>query len=356
MIPLSKPILGEEEVAAVAAVLRSGNLAQGELVARLEDRFAASIGVRHAVAVSSGTAALHIALLAHGIGPGDEVITSPFTFIATANAVLYTGGRPVFVDIADDSFNIRPDLIEAAICPRTKAILAVHLYGRPADMPTICAIAERHGLAVIEDAAQAHAAAIGERKVGSFGTGCFSFYATKNLTTAEGGLVTTNDTNLDEKLRMLRSHGQRERYLHELLGYNYRLTDLQAAVGLVQLDRLEELTCKRIANARYLTAQLPQAYAPGSKPGERHVYHQYTVRFPVGRDGAARALQAAGVGTGIHYPLPVHWQPLYRDLGYRDYLPAAERASREVLSVPVHPGLTASELETIAREVGRLTR
>jgi perosamine synthetase len=357
MIPLSKPILGEEEVEAVAAVLRSGNLVQGELVARFERRFAGLVGVKHAVAVSSGTAALHIALLAHRIGPGDEVITSPFTFVATANAVLYTGGRPVFVDIADDSFNIRPDLVEAAITPRTKAILAVHLYGRPADMLAICAIASRHDLAVIEDAAQAHGAALGERKVGSFGTGCFSFYATKNVTTAEGGVVTTDDEGLAERLRMLRSHGQRERYCHELLGYNYRLTDLQAALGLVQLDRLEEFTSRRIANAEYLTRQLASVgvCTPMSTPGARHVYHQYTVRFPVGRDDVARALHAAGVGSGIHYPLPVHQQPLYRDLGYREKLPAAERASREVLSLPVHPGLTQPELSTIAREVARLS-
>ena len=354
MIPIARPVLGQEEIEAVVAVVRSGRIVQGQLVEQFEQGFAELIGAKHAIAVSSGTAALHVALLAHGIGPGDEVITSPFTFIATANAVLYTGARPVFVDISPDTFNLDPAQIEERITPRTKAILPVHLYGHPADMPSIMRIAARHGLTVIEDACQAHGAAIGGRRVGSFGTSCFSFYATKNVTTAEGGIVTTNDEKIAERLRMLRSHGQSERYRHEFLGFNYRLTDLQAAIGLAQLARLEEFTQQRIANAEYLNVRLRAVMTPSVRFGYRHVYHQYTVRVRGDRDEAARRLNEAGVGTGVHYRLPLYRQKVYLDLGYRDHLPETERACREVLSLPIHPSLTDTELSTIARAVEML--
>jgi dTDP-4-amino-4,6-dideoxygalactose transaminase len=348
MIPIAQPVLGQPEIDAVVAVLRSGQLAQGEVVARLERRFADLVGARHAIAVSNGTAALHVALLAHGIGPGDEVITTPFSFIATANAILYCGARPVFADVCPDTLNLDPAALAARITPRTRAILPVHLYGHPADLPAIEAIAARHGLTVIEDAAQAHGAAIGDRAIGQRGTATFSFYATKNVTTAEGGIVTTDDDGVADRLRLLRSHGQRERYRHEMLGYNYRLTDLQAAIGLAQLDRLEELTEARIANAAYLNARLRGALTPATRPGCRHVYHQYVLRVPNDRDGVAGRLAALGVGTAVHYPVPIHRQPLYAQLGYQDALPIAERASREVLSLPVHPALTIDELERIA--------
>ena len=256
MIPIAQPLMGEEEKRAVIAVLESGMLAQGPKVEEFEKAFAALWGVRHAVATSSGTTALHVALLAHGVGPGDEVITSPFTFISSANSILFVGARPVFVDIDESSFNIDPSLIEARITPRTRALLPVHLFGNPCDMEAIMAIAARHGLIVIEDAAQAHGASIQGRKVGSFGTGCFSFYPTKNMTTAEGGMVTTDDDQVAEKARLLRSHGMRKRYYHDFLGYNFRMTDLQAALGLAQLAKLEVFNEKRIANARYLTEHL----------------------------------------------------------------------------------------------------
>lgn len=353
-ISIARPVIGRAEISAVNAVLRSGNLVQGAVTKQLEDRFAEMVGTRHAVAVNSGTAALHLALLAHGVGPGDEVITSPFTFVASANAILYCGARPVFVDIDPVTFNIDPALIEAKITPRTRAIIPIHLYGLPADMDAICEIANRHGLAIVEDAAQAHGAAIGTRPVGTFGTGCFSFYATKNMTTAEGGILTTDSDEIAETLRLLRAHGQRERYHHEILGYNYRLTDIQAALGLVQLNRLEKLTRARIKHAEYLTAHLRGVETPTTVPGYRHVYHQYTIRVPGARDVLARRLGEAGIGTGIHYPIPVHKQPLYREMGYDDHLPEAERAAREVLSLPVHPLLTERELQTIVESVSAL--
>lgn len=350
-ISIAQPSIGRAEINAVNAVLRSGNLVQGAVVKQLEDRFAEMIGTRHAIAVNTGTAALHLALLAHGIGPGDEVITSPFTFVATGNSILYCGARPVFVDISPDTFNLDPSLIEAKITRRTRAIMPVHLYGHPADMDAIGDIARRYGLAIIEDAAQAHGAAIGDRRVGTFGTACFSFYATKNITTAEGGMVTTDSDEIADQLRLLRSHGARERYHHEILGFNYRLTDVQAAIGLAQLDRLEKLTASRIRNAEYLSDRLVDMDTPVVMPGYRHVFHQYTVRIPAARDLVARWLGEVGIGTGIHYPVPVHRQPLYQDLGYRDHLPEAEAACREVLSLPVHPGLTRQDLGAVAENV-----
>ncbi|MBM4431649.1 MAG: DegT/DnrJ/EryC1/StrS family aminotransferase, partial [Chloroflexi bacterium] len=250
MIPIARPVIGEEEKQAVLAVLESGMLAQGQQVRAFEEAFAEYCGVKYAVATSSGTTALHTALLAHGVGPGDEVITTPFTFIASANSILFTGARPVFVDIEEDSYNINPTLIEEKITSRTKAILPVHLYGNPCDLEAIMTIADRHGLIVIEDACQAHGASVHGKKVGSFSTGCFSFYPTKNITTAEGGMITTDDDAVAERARLIRQHGMRKRYYHEVLGYNFRLTDIQAAIGLAQLGKLPEWTAKRIANAR----------------------------------------------------------------------------------------------------------
>jgi perosamine synthetase len=354
MIQVAKPLIGDEEIEAVTAVLRSGHLVQGEVVDRFESRFADMVGVRHAVAVANGTAALHLSMLAHEIGPGDEVITSPFTFVASANSALYVGARPVFVDIRDDTYNIDPTRIEEMITERTKAILPVHLYGQPAEMDAIVEIAERHNLSIIEDAAQAHGAAIDSRQVGTFGTACFSFYATKNVTTGEGGVVTTDSDEIADRLRLLRQHGQRQRYRHDVLGYNYRLTDLQAAIGLVQLDHLDDWTERRIDNAAYLKKRLHGVVTPTTLADYRHVYHQFTIRAPHGRDVVARRLAESGVGTGVHYPLPVHHQPLYRDLGYDDSLPCAEQASREVLSLPVHPSLTRRDLDIVAEHVSSI--
>src|SRR5712692_11974359 len=259
MIPIACPQLGSEEQDAVLRVLAFGQLAQGECVAAFERRFAEICHVREAVAVSSGTAALHLALLAHDIGAGDEVITTAFSFAATANAILLAGATPVFVDIEQDTCTIDPSLVEAALSSRTKAIMPVHLYGHPCDMQRLVSLAAPRGLVIIEDACQAHAAQIDGKPVGSFGTGCFSFYATKNITTGEGGMVTTNDPGIAERARLLRSHGQKERYHHVALGFNQRMTELQAAIGLAQLEKLERFTEKRRANAAYLSKHLGPA-------------------------------------------------------------------------------------------------
>jgi dTDP-4-amino-4,6-dideoxygalactose transaminase len=355
MIPISKPIIGEAEKTAVLAVLDSGMLAQGPRVAEFERRFAELCQTKHAIATSSGTTALNVALLAHEIGPGDEVITTPFTFIASVNSILYTGAQAVLVDIDEETFNIDPALIEAAVTPRTKAIMPVHLYGYPCDMDPILDIAERHGLVIIEDAAQAVGARYKGRVAGSFGTACFSLYATKNVMSGEGGLITTDDDSIAETARMIRSHGMRRRYHHDMMGYNFRMSDLHAAIGVVQMDRLEESTAKRRANAAYLSAKIESVRVPMVKDGYEHVWHQYTVRVSGERDAAVQQLNQAGVGTGIFYPIPAHKQAHLQALGYGELsLPVAEKLSQEVISLPIHPLVSQADLETIVREVNRL--
>jgi perosamine synthetase len=335
-------------------------LAQGPRAAEFERRFADLCQTRHAIATSSGTTALHVALLAHEIGPGDEVITTPFTFIASVNSILYVGARPVLVDIDAESFNIDPALIEAAITPRTKAIMPVHLYGYPCAMDPILEIARGYGLVVIEDAAQAVGAKYKGRPVGSFGTACFSLHATKNIMAGEGGMITTDEDGVAERARMVRSHGMRRRYYHDIIGYNFRMSDLHAAIGAVQMERLEALTAKRRANAAYLSANLKGVRLPTVKQGYEHVWHQYTVRVdagkcPAGRDAAVKQLYEAGVGTGIFYPVPAHKQTHLQALGYGElHLPVAEKLSQEVISLPVHPLLSQADLEKIVYEVNRL--
>jgi perosamine synthetase len=303
VIPIARPQMGDEEQRAVREALASGSLAQGPRVAELEERFAAYVGAAHAVATSSGTTALHLALLAHGIDPGDEVITVPFTFIASANSIVYTGARPVFVDIDERDFCIDPRLIEAAITPRTKAIMPVSLYGQPADLPAIEEIAARHRLALIEDAAQAHGAAIGERRSGTWGTGCFSFYPTKNMTTGEGGMITTDDAAIAERAHLLREHGMKVRYHHDTLGYNFRMTDVHAAIGLAQLGKLETNNARRRVIAARYDAELRGVITPRVRPGVTHVYHQYTIRVAQ-RDAFAERLRGRGIGSAIYYPIP----------------------------------------------------
>ncbi|OEC85062.1 MULTISPECIES: DegT/DnrJ/EryC1/StrS family aminotransferase [Methanobacterium] len=352
MIPIAKPFIGDEEIKEVEAVLRSGFIAQGPKVAEFEEKFAEYIGTRHAVATSSGTTALHVAILCAGIGKGDEVITTPFSFAATANSVLYAGGKPVFVDIDPKTYNINPEKIEEAITDKTKAILPVHLYGQPADMDQICKIAEDHDLKIIEDAAQAHGAIYHGKKVGSIGDmACFSFYPTKNITTGEGGIITTDDDAFDKDARAIRAHGESERYEHVTLGYNFRMTDIAAAIGVVQIKRLEEFNEKRIENAEYLTEHINSIEgieSPYVAENVRHVFHQYTVRVENGkRDELKEFLNNEGIGTGVHYPRTIYNQKLYEDLGYTADCPEAEKAAAEVLSLPVNPTLTAEDFGKI---------
>ena len=356
MIPIARPQMGEEEKQRVWEAMASGLLAQGPRVRELEERVADFIGAGHAVATSSGTTALHLALLGHGIGPGDEVITVPFTFIASANSVLYTGARPVFVDIDERDFSIDPALIEAAVTERTKAIMPVSLYGQPADMEAVSQIAQRHGLALVEDAAQAHGAAIGEKKSGTWGIGAFSFYPTKNMTTGEGGMLTTDDAELADRVRLLREHGMKVRYHHDVVGYNFRMTDIAAAIGLAQLPKLSGYNDRRRAIAARYDAELRGVITPYVRPGVTHVYHQYTLRVNE-RDAFAERLKERGVGCGIYYPIPVHRQKPFIELGYgQDALPVTDRLTAEVLSIPVHPSLTDDEVATVIEAVNATAR
>ena len=351
MIPIARPQMGDEEKELVSSALESGSLAQGPRVRELEERFAALVGVPHGVATSSGTTALHLALLAHGIGEGDEVITVPFTFIASANSILYTGARPAFVDIDEASFNMDPALIEAAITPRTRAIMPVSLYGNPTGLPQIAEIAERHGLALIEDAAQAHGAAVDGRRSGSWGIGAFSFYPTKNMTTGEGGMLTTADGELAERARLLREHGMKVRYHHDVLGYNFRMTDIHASIGLAQLPKLAGYNQRRGAIAARYASELRGVLTPTVAPGVVHVFHQYTLRVNR-RDEFVELLRDRGVGSGIYYPIPVHRQKPFIELGYGvQSFPVTDRLTEQVVSIPVHPSLSDDEVSAVIAAV-----
>ncbi len=351
MIPIAKPFIGDEEIEEVVNVLKSGFIAQGPKVAEFEGMFADYIGTSHAIATSSGTTALHVALLSAGIGKGDEVITTPFSFAATANSILYVNAKPVFVDIDPKTYNIDPEKIEEAITDKTKVIMPVHLYGQPADMDPINKIAKVHDLKVIEDAAQAHGAIYKDKKVGNLGDmACFSFYPTKNITTSEGGIITTNNNEFDHDARALRAHGESERYEHVILGYNFRMTDISAAIGVAQLKRLESFNEKRIKNAEYLTDHINNIEGiqpPFIQKDVKHVFHQYTIRVSKNRDKLIEFLNNNGIGTGIHYPKPIYAQKLYEDLGFKADCKEAEKAAREVISIPVHPGLNEEDLENI---------
>jgi perosamine synthetase len=343
----------------VLEVLESGQLAQGPVVAAFEREFAAWCGVKHAVAVNSGTAALHLVMLAHGLKEGDELVTSPFTFVASANAALFVGARPVFVDIEPDTYCMDPDKVEAAITPRTRAIMPVDLYGHPAQIPELREIADRHGVVLIEDACQAHGGAIGREKTGALGvTATFSFYPTKNITTGEGGMVTTDDDSVAKKVDMLRQHGATQRYHHDVLGFNFRMTDIAAAIGREQLKKLDRWNEVRRRNASLLDEGLAGAAGvrtPRERPGYRHVYHQYTILVDGDRDEFQARLRELGVGSAVHYAVPVHMQPLYRDLGYDSVtMPVSEHAAKHVLSLPVHPGLSDSDLERVVDAVRKV--
>lgn len=341
--------------AAVARVLDTSQFILGSEVAAFEKEFAAYCQAGHAVGVNSGTSALHLALLAAGIGPGDEVITVPYTFFATVAAIGYAGARAVFADIDPRTFNIDPDQIESKITAQSRAILLVHLYGQPAAMDHILDIARRHNLIVIEDAAQAHGAEYKGRRVGTIGDiGCFSFYPTKNLGAAgEGGMVVTNNPEYARKVRLLRDWGQEQKYRPSMKGYNYRLEGMQAAILRVKLRKLEEWTEARRAVAREYDRLLAPCdiLRPKVAADVRHVYHLYTIRSPE-RDRIQAELTAAGIQTAVHYPSPIHLLPAYADPRYQagDF-PAAEECSRTVLSLPLHPYLTPEEIDRVVSTV-----
>jgi perosamine synthetase len=359
MIPIARPDLGPEELEAVTEVLASGMIAQGQKVAELERRWAEFVGVRHAIAMSNGTVALMSIFSGIGLEPGDEVITVSHTFAATANAILYTGATPVFIDIEPDTYLIDAKKIEAAITPRTRAICPVHLFGLVADMDMIRAIADRHGLIVVEDACQAHGATFRGRKAGSFGHGAFSLYATKNMTTAEGGFVTTNDDKLADWLRLYRNQGMRARYEFEILGYNFRMTDLAAAIGLAQLGKLPRNTARRQAIATTYDeafGELPIGL-PITPDGRSHVFHQYTINVGGARDAILADLREAGVGADIYYPIPVHRQEYIMERGLHAELPVTDAAAAGTIALPMFPGLTDPEqtqvIDAVRAAVGR---
>lgn len=344
--------LKSEIDAAVLGVLASAQYVLGEEVAQFEREFAAYCGTKHAIAVNTGTSALHLALLAAGVGPGDEVITVPFTFVATASAICYTGATPVFIDVEPVTLTMDPQQLEAAITPRTKAILPVHLYGQMADLDAIKAIADRHGIPLIEDACQAHGAELHGRRAGSIGvSGCFSFYPGKNLgACGEGGIVVTNDDEHASMIRMLRDWGQEQRYHHALKGFNYRMDGIQGAILRVKLRHLEDWTEARRAHAKRYSSLLKgssEVKPPVEVEGRRHVYHVYAVRCR-DRAGLQRHLLAEGVQTGLHYPIPVHLQKAHADLGYKpgDF-PVSEAAAGSVLSLPIYPEMTARQVEQV---------
>ncbi len=358
MIPLARPDLGPAEEQAVLEVIRSGMLAMGSRCRELEDAWATMSGVRHAVFLANGTVALEALLHCLGIGPGDEVITVAFTFNATVSAVLRAGARPVLVDVREDDFAMDAAAVEAALTSRTRAVMPVHLYGLMADMAPLQALAERHGLLLIEDAAQAVGASDQGRKAGSFGPAMFSLYATKSITTGEGGMVTTDDDGLAGALRRYRDQGSTERHRHDELGTNLRPTEMAAAIGLAQLRRLDGILAQRRDNAARLTAALGHLTVPRVPSGRVHAWHQYTIRLPGRRDAVAERLRGLGVGTGVYYRTPAHRQPYLRERHPEVAsvsLPVTERLADEVLSLPVRANLTQDELGTVIRAVSAAT-
>jgi len=356
MIPAAKPIIGDEEREAVDRVLRSGMLAQGPEVKAFEEEFSAHVGGRHCVAMNSGTSALHLGFIAAGIKPGDEVIVPSFSFAATANSVVLAGGVPVFADIDPRTFNLDPDHVETLITNKTKAIMPVHLYGHIAAMDRFDEIAAKHGLQIIEDAAQGHLASLNGRNAGEFGiVASFSFYPTKNMTAGEGGMVVTDSAEIARTLRLLRNQGQEIRYQNEIIGFNTRMTDIHAAIGRVQLTKLPGWTKQRQENAAYLDANLKGVVTPYLAPNTTHSYHQYTIRIPGGdaakRDAFMTKIGEKGVGSGVYYPTPIHRLPSFKS---ELNLPETELVIKECVSLPVHPSLTQDELKTIVEVVNEV--
>ncbi|WP_211489708.1 DegT/DnrJ/EryC1/StrS family aminotransferase [Georgenia thermotolerans] len=363
MIPAAKPIIGDDERVAVDRVLASGMVAQGPEVQAFEAEFGDHmVAGRTCVAVNSGTSGLHLGLLASGIGPGDEVIVPSFTFAATGNAVALTGATPVFADIEPLHFCLDPESVRAAVTDRTRAIMPVHLYGHPADMPALQAVADGANLLVFEDAAQAHGASLNGRKVGTFGAfGMFSLYPTKNMTSGEGGMVSCGSEDIARRVRLLRNQGMERQYANELVGLNNRMTDIHAAIGRVQLTKVDGWTKKRQDNAAFLDANLEGVITPAVAPGAAHVYHQYTIRISGANAEERNRMVAAlreehGVGSGVYYPIPNHRLESLASYAPGLELPETERAAAEVISLPVHPSLTPEDLSRIVTSVNAVVK
>ena len=362
MIPINAPQLGEEEIKAVVKVMKSGflthGLGAGPVVTKFEKAFAKFVGAKHAIAVNTGTSALHLAIAGAGIKQGDEVILPSFTFVSTAEVIAIAGAKPVFVDIDPETHNISPKKVEKALTKKTKAVMPVDLYGLPADMQPIKDIADKHGLTIIEDSAQAHGASYKGKPVGTFAdAACWSFYASKNMTTGEGGMITTNNGELAEKMRFMRSHGEKEKYKSVMLGHNYRMPEIQAAIGCVQLKKLPKFLAKRRENVKRLTAELGKAknlQLPKEPKGCKHSWYLYTIRLkgPKGnkRDKIVEALRQKGIGAEVYYTTPIHLMPYYRKFG-RYRLPETEKAAKHVLSLPVHPGVNTKQTGFISESV-----
>lgn len=356
MIPIAKPIIDEAEKARVIDVLDSGMISIGQVVKDFENEFAKYTGSKHAIATSSGTSALHIALKTSGIQPGDKVLTTPFSFVATANAILYSGAIPVFCDVEEETFNIDPKEIRKYLehIEGIKGLLIVHLYGHSCPMDEIMEIVKEYDLILVEDAAQAHGALYKGVHVGNFGSsGIFSFYPTKNMTTAEGGMVITNDDEVNKYGRIIREHGDFGGYDHRVLGYNYRMTNIEAAIGLSQLEKLESFNKARKENACYYMenlAGIPWLQLPVVKENCEHCFHQFTLKIPKGRDAFVEYLAKNGVGSKVYYPITIPAQTMYKDMGYdKMTFPVSEKLCGEVVSIPVHPAVSHEDREKIVK-------
>ncbi len=361
MIPINLPSIGEEEIEAVVKVMRSGPLTSalgtGPKVTDFEKKFAGFAGVKHAVAVNTGTAALHSAVLATGVKQGDEVILPSFTFVATAEAVVMAGGKPIFTDIDPESFNLSPDEIEKNLTKKTKVILPVDLYGFSVDSKPIKEIATEHDLAIVEDASQAHGATYAGKPAGFFANAaCWSLYASKNITTGEGGITTTDNDEIANTLRLIRTHGERNKYASLMLGYNYRMSEIQAAIGLVQLAKLSTFVAKRRENARRLTKLLANSdklRLPKESEERQHSWYLYTVRLQNAtrneRNKIVEELNKKGIGAAAYYVKPVHLMPYYKEAFGKFRLPETEKAANQVLSLPIHPGVTETQIDYVGK-------
>lgn len=360
MITIAKPQIGQEEKDAVMEVMGSGMIASGGVVSEFEKEFASYIGMQHGIACTSGTTALEIALRALGIGAGDKVVTTAYSFIASTNGIVYTGATPVFADIDEKTFNIDPESAEECLKqnPDAKALLIVHLFGQPCNMDKLCALAKKYNVKLIEDCAQAHGALWNDKKAGSFGdVSTFSFYPTKNMTTGEGGIVLTNDEAVAEKARLIENHGMKIRYTHDIIGHNYRMTNIAAAIGREQLKKLDGFNDLRRRNAACYNEEIQNkaVIVPYVDEHAKHVYHQYTIRVTEGkRDQLIKVFEENGIGYGIFYPFSIPEQPCYKEMNFKTAYPVTDRVKKEVLSIPVHPGITEDEAKTVARVINSL--